>query len=207
MRAPHATAIRRGKELLAVILYSIYYYIILYTIIYRAPRVANGNIHFLLHAAVHPGLHCTEFDGWTLIGCYVTHVTQWPRCWTLIGCHHASSREIRVKVQIFELEQIFRATNSRERAHLCTTKVWREKSKNARWGWGEECGALCLRLVDGGGTRPPPLAPGSPWWGAGCHNMHFCIHFIQLLFCIFMYIFEQYLCIAFVCFILHFISS
>ena len=32
--------------------------------------------------------HCTEFDGWTLIGCYVTHVTQLSRCWTLIGCHH-----------------------------------------------------------------------------------------------------------------------
>ena len=68
--------------------YYLYNYIILYTIIYRAPGVANGNNHFLLHAAVHPGLHCTEFDGWTLIGCYVTHVTQWPRCWTLIGCHH-----------------------------------------------------------------------------------------------------------------------
>ena len=68
--------------------YYLYNYII-YTIIYRAPRVANGNNHFLLHAAVQPGLHCAEFDGWTLIGCYVTHVTQWPRCWTLIGCHHA----------------------------------------------------------------------------------------------------------------------
>ena len=70
--------------------YYIYkYYIIYYYIICRAPGVANGNIHFILHAAVHPGLNCTEFDGWTLIGCYVTHVTQWPRCWTLIGCHHA----------------------------------------------------------------------------------------------------------------------
>uniref|UniRef100_A0A8C5FTR2 Uncharacterized protein n=1 Tax=Gadus morhua TaxID=8049 RepID=A0A8C5FTR2_GADMO len=48
---------RRCTELLAVILYN---YIILYTIIYRAPGVANGNNHFLLHAAVHPGLHCTE---------------------------------------------------------------------------------------------------------------------------------------------------
>jgi hypothetical protein len=67
----------------------IIYTIILYTIIYRAPGVANGNIHFLLHAAVHPGLHCTELAGWTLIACYVTYVTQWPRCWTLIGCHHA----------------------------------------------------------------------------------------------------------------------
>uniref|UniRef100_A0A8C5CDV8 Uncharacterized protein n=1 Tax=Gadus morhua TaxID=8049 RepID=A0A8C5CDV8_GADMO len=46
---------RRCTELLAVILYN---YIILYTIIYRAPGVANGNNHFLLHAAVHPGLHC-----------------------------------------------------------------------------------------------------------------------------------------------------
>ena len=82
-----------GRLIIRVVLYSdqygIYNYIILYTIIYRAPGVANGNNHFLLHAAVHPGLHCTEFDGWTLIGCYVTHVTQWPRCWTLIGCHHA----------------------------------------------------------------------------------------------------------------------
>uniref|UniRef100_A0A8C5BMB3 Uncharacterized protein n=1 Tax=Gadus morhua TaxID=8049 RepID=A0A8C5BMB3_GADMO len=45
---------RRHTELLAVILHN---YIILYTIIYRAPGVANGNNHFLLHAAVHPGLH------------------------------------------------------------------------------------------------------------------------------------------------------
>ena len=51
---------RRRTELLGVILYN---YIILYTIIYRAPGVANSNNHFLLHAAVHPGLHCTEFDG------------------------------------------------------------------------------------------------------------------------------------------------
>ena len=63
---------RRRTELLAVILYN---YIILYTIIYRAPGVSNGNNHFLLHAAVHPGLHCNEFDGWTLIGClrYTCH--------------------------------------------------------------------------------------------------------------------------------------
>ena len=40
-----------------------------------------------------------------------------------------SSCEICVKVQIFELEGIFRATNSRERARLCTAKVWRDKSK------------------------------------------------------------------------------
>ena len=33
------------------------------TIIYRAPGVANGINHFLLHAAVHPGLHCTELAG------------------------------------------------------------------------------------------------------------------------------------------------
>ena len=58
-----------------------YTIILYYILLYRAPRVANGNNHFLLHAAVHPGLHCAEFDGWTLIGCYVTHVT--------IGCHHA----------------------------------------------------------------------------------------------------------------------
>ena len=59
MRAPRATAIQRRTELLAVILYIQLYYIILYTIIYRAPGVANGNIHFLLHAAVHPGLSLT----------------------------------------------------------------------------------------------------------------------------------------------------
>ena len=42
--------------------YYIYNYIILYTIIYRAQRVANSNNHFLLHAAVHPGLHCTALS-------------------------------------------------------------------------------------------------------------------------------------------------
>ena len=91
MPPPRATAIRRRTELLAVILYIQYNTIQLYTILYRARGVANGNNHFLLHAAVHPGLHCRErLAGWKPIGCYVTHVTQWPRCWTLIGCHHAN---------------------------------------------------------------------------------------------------------------------
>ena len=35
----------------------IIYTIILYYILYRASGVANGKNHFLLHAAVHPGLH------------------------------------------------------------------------------------------------------------------------------------------------------
>ena len=54
-------AIRRRTELLAVIL--LYNYIRLCNIIQRAPGVANGNNHFLLLAAVHPGLHCTELAG------------------------------------------------------------------------------------------------------------------------------------------------
>ena len=86
--------------------YYIYNCIILYTIIYRAPRVANGNNHFLLHAAVHPGLHCTEFDGWTLIGCYVTHVTQWPHCWAQIGCHHV---QFASKLKYFNLGEFVAA--------------------------------------------------------------------------------------------------
>ena len=48
---------------------------------------------------------------------------------TLLNADWLSSREIRVKVQTFELERIFRATNSRERARLCMAKVWRDKSK------------------------------------------------------------------------------
>ena len=73
--------------------YYIYkYYIIYYYIIYRAPGVGNANSHLLLHSAVHPGLHCTEFDGWTLIGCYVTHVTQWPRCWTYVNHSNAGKQ-------------------------------------------------------------------------------------------------------------------
>ena len=59
MRAPRVMAIRRHTELLA----SDRAFWLHYYIIYRAPGVANGNIHFLLHAAVHPRLHCTEFDG------------------------------------------------------------------------------------------------------------------------------------------------
>jgi hypothetical protein len=47
----------------------------------------------------------------------------------LLNADWLSSREIRVKAQIFELERIFHATNSRERARLCTAKVWRDKSK------------------------------------------------------------------------------
>jgi hypothetical protein len=48
---------------------------------------------------------------------------------TRLNADWLSSREIRVKVQIFELERIFRATNSRERARLYKAKVWRDKSK------------------------------------------------------------------------------
>ena len=69
----------------------IIYTITLYYILYRAPGVANGNNHFLLHAAVHPGLHCTELAGWTLIGCYVRYVT-------LLNADWLSLRECRVKV-------------------------------------------------------------------------------------------------------------
>ena len=79
--------------------YYIYNYIILYTIIYRAPWVANGNNHFLLHAAVHPGLHSTEFDGWTLI-CCLRYTCQWPRCWTLIGCHHEKFKYISTRANL-----------------------------------------------------------------------------------------------------------
>ena len=38
--------------------------------------------------------------------------------------------------------------------------------------------ALCLRLVGVSGIRLPPLLRGSPWWGAGCHNI--CIFFVML---------------------------
>ena len=97
-----------------------YYKIILYTIIYRTPGVTNGNNHFLLHAAVHPGLHCTEFDGWTLIGClrYTCHSVA-----TLLNADWLSSREIKIH---FNSSEFLRATNPRERARLCTAKVWRE---------------------------------------------------------------------------------
>ena len=73
--------------------YYVYNYILLHTIIYRALGVANGNNHFLLHAAVHPGLHCTEFDGWTLIGClrYTCHSVA-----TLLNADWLSSREIEI---------------------------------------------------------------------------------------------------------------
>ena len=54
-RAPRATAIRRRD-------YNSILYIYLF-IPYRAPGNANGNNHFLLHAAVHPGLRCTELAG------------------------------------------------------------------------------------------------------------------------------------------------
>ena len=104
--------------------YYIYNYIILYTIIYRAPGVANCNNHYLLHAAVHPGLHCTEFVGWTLIGCYVTHVTQLSRCWTLIGCHHDKNLS-----PVFSREKFARYSSLRSLSAFWTkTKaacVWR----------------------------------------------------------------------------------
>ena len=48
---------------------------------------------------------------------------------TLLNADWLSSREIRVKVEIFQLERICRCTNPRERARLCTAKVWRDKSK------------------------------------------------------------------------------
>ena len=48
---------------------------------------------------------------------------------TLLNADWLSSREIRVKVEIFKLERICRGTNPRERARLCTAKVWRDKSK------------------------------------------------------------------------------
>uniref|UniRef100_A0A8C5CXC8 Vacuolar proton pump subunit B n=1 Tax=Gadus morhua TaxID=8049 RepID=A0A8C5CXC8_GADMO len=63
MRAPHATAIRRRTELLAVILYKQLYYIIYYYI-YRAPGVANGNNHFLLRFPRYAEIvHLTLPDG------------------------------------------------------------------------------------------------------------------------------------------------
>ena len=40
--------------------------------------------------------------------------------------------EIRVKVEIFQLERICRPTNPRERARTCTAKVWRDKSKQIK---------------------------------------------------------------------------
>ena len=48
---------------------------------------------------------------------------------TLLNADWLSSHEIRVKVEIFQLERICRATNHREGARLCTAKVWRDKSK------------------------------------------------------------------------------
>ena len=87
MRAPRATAIRRRTELLAGILYIQLYYILLY-IELRESQTATITFSSMLQFTP-DCTHCTEFDGWTLIGCYVTHVTQLSRCWTLIGCHHA----------------------------------------------------------------------------------------------------------------------
>ena len=51
---------------------------------------------------------------------------------TVLNSDWLSSREIRVKVEIFQLERICRATNPRERARLCTAKVWRDKSKQIK---------------------------------------------------------------------------
>ena len=48
---------------------------------------------------------------------------------TLLNADWLSSREIRIKVEIFQLERICRCTNPRERARLCTAKVWHDKSK------------------------------------------------------------------------------
>jgi hypothetical protein len=48
---------------------------------------------------------------------------------TLLNADWLSSREIRVKVEIFQLERICRATNPCERARLCKAKVRRDKSK------------------------------------------------------------------------------
>ena len=47
----------------------------------------------------------------------------------LLNTDWLSSREIRVKVEIFQLERICRGTNPRERARMCMAKVWRDKSK------------------------------------------------------------------------------
>jgi hypothetical protein len=52
-----------------------------------------------------------------------------PLSGQLLNADWLSSREIRVKVEIFQLERICGATNPRERARLCTAKVWRDKSK------------------------------------------------------------------------------
>ena len=46
---------------------------------------------------------------------------------TLLKADWLSSREICVKVEIFQLERICCATNPRERARLCTAKVWHDK--------------------------------------------------------------------------------
>ena len=51
---------------------------------------------------------------------------------TLLNAYWLSSPEIRVKVEIFQLKRISHGTNPRERARLCTAKVWRDKS-NFRW--------------------------------------------------------------------------
>ena len=103
-------------------------YRIIYYIIYRAPGVADGNNHFLLHAAVHPGLHCTEFDGWTLIGCYVTYVTQWPSCWTLIDCHHANFAS---KLKYFNSSE-FVAPQILVNVLACARRKWARQIKNLR---------------------------------------------------------------------------
>ena len=48
---------------------------------------------------------------------------------TLLNADWLSSRECHVKVEIFQLQRICRATNPGERACLCRAKVWRDKSK------------------------------------------------------------------------------
>ena len=60
---------------------------------------------------------------------------------------HAVEREIRVKVEIFQLKRICRTTNPRERARLCTAEVWHDQSKQfARYA--------SIRSLSMGSCRP-----------------------------------------------------
>ena len=94
--------------------------------------------------------------GWTLIGCYVTHVTQWPSRWTLIGCHHAKFAS---KFEIFQLERICRGTKPHERACLCRAKVWRNKSKLVS-GFLEQ---IIRRSLCMGSCRPVAFVVNAPY--------------------------------------------
>ena len=147
MRAPRATAIRRRTELLAVILHVQLYYIIYYLYIeLRESQTAKITFYSMLQFTPDCTAISLTVERWLAVTLHMSlsgHAVERWLAWL-------SSREIRVKVEIFQLERICRATNPRERACLCTAKVWRDKSKKfARYAsirslCKGSCRPLCL---------------------------------------------------------------